>query len=126
MLEAKDIVGYAVPLLIALGGWIFAWQERRANNQAQQREERASQKRRKLDKVSAHIDAYADLVELYRLYARRREYIVQNSDGSLQKDAAGNYVVQREVAQPEERFAAAVKSLDGSDLNPSCHLRKDP
>ena len=107
--ELKDIVGYGVPLLIAVGGWLSGWWQRRAAGEA-------SQKQRKLDKVSAYIDAYADLVGLYRFYARRRDYMVPDGNDGFQKDAAGNYVVEREVAQPEERFEAAINSLEGSDL----------
>ena len=117
-MDFKDIVGTVVTVVIAFGGWAFAWLQARSNREEKKREEQSNQKRRKVEKVHAYLNAYGELVELYRLFTRRKEsYLARNENGEFITDESGNFVKKEEhILEPEPRFELAIELLQGTDI----------
>ncbi len=126
-MDFKDIVETVVTVVIAFGGWAFAlvialgncafaWLQGQANRKEKQREEESDRKRRRIEKVHAYLNAYGELVELYRLFARKESHLVRNENGEFITDASGSFVKEEHILEPEPRFELAIELLQGTDI----------
>jgi hypothetical protein len=115
-MSTSDIVGWTVTLLIALGGWIFAWVQMRSNREENRAVEKRAQRQKKLDKIFDHLDTYAELVSLYRLYASGGSRIKKDKAGEFIRDKDDKPVVEAYMNEPEPRFDEALLAMQKADI----------
>ena len=81
---------------------------------------RYSQKRsrieKKVTKILEHLKEFGELTELYRFFAYLSESLVRDEEGELIRDSSGELVIDSKILEPEPRFAEAIKSLKGADI----------
>ena len=103
--EIADLVKTIVGVVGAVGGWVVVGIQAWARHREKQREE----KQRKIDRVDTFLNAYGELCELYRLFAREGGHIEWSENGDL---------IRREgySAEPEPRFARAMEALEETHI----------
>lgn len=74
------------------------------------------EKKEKAEKIGSFLADYAELTELFRFFARREGWIVQDEEGDFVKDEAGRYITEERNLVPKERYDSAMQALQGTDL----------
>jgi len=123
----RDIIGWAIALIVSLAGWIFAWGRdravRREERQSEALERARSEVAAKIGEVKAYVAAFGDLAGLYRLRARRDSSLVRDANGEFVRDESGDYVVESHTFAPEPRFESVIESRLGTDLDGAIALK---
>jgi hypothetical protein len=107
-------------LVIAFGGWIVAifatvYQIKQSRDQKNW-ESVFEIEREKLRRIHEHLDAYSELLEIYRMYARQTEHLVNDAAETFSVDEHGQYIVEKTNLEPEERFEMALRGMTETDL----------
>ena len=102
-----EIITLVVTLMIALGGWLFAWWQAQDNRRFRREDTIREQRQQKADRVLAYLEEAADLAYVYRILA--------NYSNRLVTDDSGQSTVVEKALYPTERFDNALKLIEGKD-----------
>lgn len=110
-----QIVTAAVSLLIAMGGWIFAWRQERRHREKAERDVAREQRQQKADRVLGHLEQLATLVSLYRILANATNKLLTDADGRPILDATGAKQVVNKEIYPDEWLEGGLMKEEGED-----------
>lgn len=71
----------------------------------------------KIEKLSAFLNDYGELVELYRFMAEASSHLVKDENGKFIKNEDGEYLIENKVLEPNPKFEVAIKNLQGVDID---------
>lgn len=114
-METSQIVTLAVTILIALGGWVFAWLQIRQNHRIHLFDHEREIRQKKIDRILAYLDEIADLTSLYRILANYSEWLVTDAAGNPILDDSGDFMVARKSIYPDDRLEEALIEIEGKD-----------
>lgn len=77
---------------------------------------RTSRKEENIDKLSAFLNDYGELVELYRFMAEVSSHMVKDETGEYVQDKDGKYLVESKVLEPKEKFESAIQELQDANF----------
>ena len=107
------MLGVIIPLIIASGGWFFAWFLHRRNFKEQEKLNRIQPI---VNQILAYLDKYAELNAIYRLFYRSYSEIERDEKGNFLKNENGEYFVKSEVNVPEAEYNEASEKTYRADL----------
>ena len=116
MIEAKDIVGWVVMLLVAAGGWCFAAYKEKSAREEKKKQRETEQRDNKIEKIKEYLDALSELQGLYSFLARKEEYLLTENGSYLLTESGNRIVMEETQLEPEPRFEDAIRALEKTDI----------
>ena len=116
-------VGSLISIIIACGGWIFAWLKDKHIEELREANLLRAQRQNKVDRVLAYLDDMADLASHYRMLANYSSRLITDDYNQPLTNLLGEPEVEERSLFPDERREYAIREIEGKDIRGYINIR---